>query len=256
MNVSKVARSYVENLEHDFQRLRYSMRKRGFSRFNEEQILGKYVRTLLPNENTKTLVDIGAGDGVRWSNTYWLLLRGWKGIGVEADGIERDFGVLSLDIDGNDYWVLKAILSQFRPKLVVTEINENIPPPLRFVVKFEPDFQLRHHFFGYSIATLADLCQEFDYGILELEYNNAFLAPRESVGVEFGSAESAYARGYRDRADRKEKFDSNHDMEVLHSLSPEKAIEFLHEFYGRERGNYYLAVDEESLAQVTRKEGQ
>jgi len=27
--------------------------------------------------------------------------------------IKKDFSVLSLDIDGNDYWVLRAILSHF-----------------------------------------------------------------------------------------------------------------------------------------------
>lgn len=286
MSVTKAARRYAENLEHEFQRLRYSMRKRGFSRFNEEQILSKYVRALLPNNDSndsKTVVDIGAGNGVRWSNTYSLFLSGWKGVGIEADsnkfaqllrayknlaqahacysraspdnivpllnsfGIQSNFGVLSIDIDGNDYWVLKSILSQFRPALIVTEINENIPPPLRFVVKFDSDFRLRHHFFGYSIATLEDLCQQHDYGILELEYNNVFIAPRESVGVEFMAAELAYVQGYRDRPDRKAMFASNLDMEALHSLNPEKAVEFLHGLYAKEHGKYYLAADKESL---------
>jgi len=150
---------------------------------------------------------------VRWSNTYSLFLSGWKGVGIEADsgkfarlvrayknlpqaqachstadrdnivpllkslGIERDLSVLSLDIDGNDYWVLKAILLEFRPALIITEINEKIPPPLRFLFKYAPNSQLRHHFFGYSIGVLEDLCEQHDYGILELEYNNAFISP-------------------------------------------------------------------------------
>jgi len=162
--------------------------------------------------------------------------------------IERDFGVLCLDIDGNDYWVLEAILSNFRPGLVVTEINENIPPPLRFVVKFDPDFQLRYHFYGCSIAALEDLCEKHDYGILGLEYNNAFLAPREIRAARFRDAELAYREGYLDRQDRKERFASNLDMEILHSLSPEEGMRFLHEFYAKDAGNYYLAPDRESLA--------
>src|SRR5439155_24061449 len=107
---------------------------------------------------------------------------------LEDFEIEQNFGVLCLDIDGNDYWVLDAVLSKFRPGLVVTEINENIPPPLRFVVKFDPDFQLRYHFYGYSIAALEDLCDKHDYGILRLEYNNAFLAPRELGETHFRDA--------------------------------------------------------------------
>ena len=90
---------------------------------------------------------------------------------------------------------------------------------------------------------LEDLCEQHDYGILELEYNNAFIAPRKLT-----DAESAYAQGYRDRPDRKERFASNLDMEILHSLSSEKGIEFLQDFYAKEHGKYYLAADRESLA--------
>jgi hypothetical protein len=232
------------------------------------------------------VVDIGAGNGVRWSNSYALLLAGWKALGVEADpqkfallskvygkfpaahasnslaspdnictllrnfDIEQDFGVLCVDIDGNDYWVLDAILTKFRPGLVVTEINENIPPPLRFVVKFHPDFQLRHHFYGYSIAALEDLCQQHNYGILELEYNNAFLAPRELEGAQFRDAASVYREGYLDRPERRQRFASNIDMEPLYSLSPGEGIQFLREFYASDEGNYYLAADRDSLEEL------
>jgi hypothetical protein len=105
---------------------------------------------------------------------------------------------------------------------------------------------LSYHFYGYSIAVLQDLCERHGYGILELEYNNAFLAPKES-GAQFRDAKSAYLEGYLDRPDRKERFASNHDMEVLHSLSPEEGIEFLHQFYTGEAGNYFLGVDEKAV---------
>jgi hypothetical protein len=164
--------------------------------------------------------------------------------------IERNFGVLCLDIDGNDFWVLDAILENFRPGLVVTEINENIPPPLRFVVKFDPEFQLRYHFYGYSIAALGDLCEKHRYGILKLEYNNAFLAPTEIGNGHFRSAASAYQEGYLYRENRKERFASNLDMEILHSLNPEEGMNYLAEFYAEEAGNYFLAADKESLLEV------
>ncbi|MGH9967901.1 MAG: hypothetical protein ACREBG_08750 [Pyrinomonadaceae bacterium] len=283
MSFTKAAQRYVEDLEHGLQRVRYSLRRQGFSHSSEERILGRYIAELLPKDHPKTVVDIGAGNGVRWSNTYSLFLNGWKGVGVEADsrkfarlerayknlpgahashctadpdnivpflrslGIEKNLSVLSLDIDGNDYWVLKAILKEYRPALIITEINEKIPPPLRFLFKYAPNSQLRHHFFGYSIAVLEDLCEELEYGILELEYNNAFIAPRELKGARFVKAETAYARGYSDRSDRKERFASNLDMEILHSLTPAQGIEFLRDFYSKESGKYYLAADKESL---------
>jgi hypothetical protein len=285
MNLTKAAQHYGSIIELALQKVKYSLRGR-FSYANEQSILAKYIEQLLPKDHPRTVVDIGAGNGVRWSNSYALLLAGWRTLGIEADpqkfallakvygkfpharaanslaapdniclllrdfGVERNFGVLCLDIDGNDYWVLDAILSTFRPGLVVTEINENIPPPLRFVVKFDPDFQLRYHFYGYSIAALEDLCDQHNYGILELEYNNAFLAPRESGAAQFRDAETAYREGYLERPERKERFASNLDMEVLHTLSPEDGIEFLRQFYASDVGNYYLAADRESLADV------
>jgi len=289
MNLAKAASYCVESLEYSLQRVRYSLRPQGFSHSSEERILSKHIEELLPQDAPKTVVDIGAGNGVRWSNTYSLFLQGWKGAGVEADerkfvqlqrayrnlpnaravhesadpdnivsllkslDIEQNFSVLSLDIDGNDYWVLKAILSEFRPTFVVTEINEKIPPPLRFLFKYEHNPQLRHHFFGYSISVLEDLCEEFGYGVLELEYNNAFIAPRELKAAKFLDTEKAYALGYRDRPDRKQRFASNHDMEALHSLSPTKGIAFLRDFYSKESGKYYLATNREMLAMQLEK---
>jgi hypothetical protein len=288
MSLTKAAQRYGSIIELELQKVKYSLRGR-FSHRNEQQILAKYIETLLPQDRPRTVVDIGAGNGVRWSNSYALLLRGWKALGLEADsqkysllsrayakfprahasnsrvdpdnvnsllqnfGIEKDFGVLCLDIDGNDYWVLDAILENFRPGLVVTEINENIPPPLRFVVKFDPDFRLRYHFYGYSIAALDDLCRRHDYGILQLEYNNAFLAPREIGAGRFRDAEAVYRAGYLERPDRRERFASNLDMEILHSLSADDGMRFLQEFYAEDAGNYYLTANEQCWDRSDRK---
>lgn len=289
MNLAKAAQRYGSIIELKLQRVKYSLRGR-FSHRNEQQILANYIETILPTDRPRTVVDVGAGNGVRWSNSYALLLAGWKALGIEADsqkysllsrvyarfprahasnsrvdpdnigslledfGIERNFGVLCLDIDGNDYWVLDSILSNFRPGLVVTEINENIPPPLRFVVKFDPDFQLRYHFYGYSIAALEDLCRRHDYGMLELEYNNAFLAPSEIGAGRLRDAATIYRAGYLDRPYRKTRFASNLDMEILHSLSPDEGMRFLREFYAEDAGNYYLTADDESLRESMAEE--
>ena len=272
-------------IELALQKVKYSLRGR-FSHADEQRILARLIEKLLTQDWPRTVVDIGAGNGVRWSNSYALLLSGWKALGIEADprkyallkkaygnfpdahasnaladpqnigtllsefGVERNFGVLCLDIDGNDYWVLDAILSEFRPGLVVTEINENIPPPFRFAVKFDPNFQLRYHFYGYSIAALEDLCRKHNYGILELEYNNAFLAPAELGAADFRPAEAVYQKGYLNRPERRQRFASNLDMEPVHSLSPEEGMRFLQNFYAADEQNYYLAADEEAFSDL------
>jgi len=278
MSIAKAAQQYLKKLEGRLQRARVAAGRARFSNFDEERILRRYVDELLPPGTNRTAVDIGAGDGVRGSNTYALFRKGWRGVGFEGSNrkvcklaaaykhfpsvsaancvvtpsnvvpllraydIEREFGVLSLDIDSYDYWVLEAVLSEFRPRIVVTEINEKIPPPVKFVVNYDPAFRMTHHFFGYSIASLAELAARHDYAILEVEYNNAFLVPRELPGVRPLDPAVAYRRGYLERPDRREKFRANANMEILHTLSPAEIVKFLDEFYARHRGAYELSA--------------
>jgi hypothetical protein len=282
MSITKAAQGYLKRLEHRLQRARVGAGRATFSNFGEERILRKYIAELLPAGTNRTAVDIGAGDGVRGSNTYALFREGWRGVGFEGSNrkvcklaaaykhypqvsaancvvtpanvcalltaydIEREFGVLSLDIDSYDYWVLDAVLSEFRPRVVVTEINEKIPPPVKFVVNYDPAFQMTHHFFGYSIQSLAELAARHAYAIIEVEYNNAFLAPRELEGVRPLDAATAYRRGYLERPDRREKFRANENMEILHTLSPAEAVNFLNEFYAQHRGKYELSAGDDA----------
>lgn len=278
--MAKKAQRYLNRLGLHLQRAKQRFRQSGFSNFDEELLLERFIAELLPADHSRTAVDIGAGDGMRGSNTYALFLAGWGGLGVEGDekrarrlarayknlegvvalhalatpanvvellkahNIPRELGVLSLDIDSYDYWVLDALLEAFRPRLVVTEINEKIPPPVKFVVGYDPDFRLQHHFFGYGIASLEDLCERHGYALIALEYNNAFLAPRELRGVRALDAGTAYRNGYLERPDRRERFPNNSDMEALHSLAPAEAVAFLNRFFERHKGKYELSVAE------------
>jgi hypothetical protein len=279
--MAKKAQRYFNRLGLHLERARQRLRQSGFSNFDEEQMLAGFVARFVHDEGHRIAVDIGAGDGIRGSNTYALFRRGWRGVGFEGDerrsrrlsrayknfeGVEArrslvtpanvvallrerdvpaDFGVLSLDIDSYDYWVLDAILRSFRPRVVITEINEKIPPPVRFIVRYDPDFRLQHHFFGYSIASLEELCARHSYALVALEYNNAFVVPRELLGDLLAlDASTAYRRGYLERPDRHERFPRNHDMESLHSMSPAQAVVFLKNFFARHEGKYDLSLAE------------
>ena len=260
---------------------RYQARMSGgrvFSNFGEQQIIEKYIAKL--SIDNETIVDIGAGDGMRRSNSYSLIANGWIGLGIESDprafakladayrhypnafacrfkadpenicallasyGVERDLGILSLDIDSYDFYVLDAVLTHFRPRLVVTEINEKTPPPIRFVADVDPDFVMKDHFFGYSITALAELLKKHDYALLELEYNNAFIAPAELSGASPVSVSAAYNAGYLDRSDRREKFRPNANMEILHSMTADQGVEFLNNFFSAFKGKYQIGIEE------------
>jgi hypothetical protein len=280
MSVKQTTEQYLYRLGSRLQEAKSRLRRGVFSNLDEERIIERLVGELLPAGATRTAVDLGAGDGIKGSNTYALFRSGWRGLGVEADprrarrlahayrglpdvtacharvtpanveglleshGVRAGFDLLSLDIDSYDYWVLDRLLERFRPRLVVTEINEKIPPPIRFVVRFDPDFRLQHHFFGYSIASLEDLCARRAYALVALEYNNAFLAPRELPGVRPLDFTEAYRHGYLERPDRRERFHRNLDMEALHTLTPAEGVDFIRDFFARHAGKYDLGLEE------------
>lgn len=278
MSISERAKRLIRHVGYQIHRGMLPYRQSGFSCFNEEQILHSYIAALLPAGCCRTAVDVGAGDGRTGSNTLALFKNGWQGLGIEFDSrkayklaklyqdlpevfscrlrvtpdnilpllaayeIEREFGVLSIDIDSYDYWVLDAILSHYRPYLVIAEINEKIPPPIKFRVNFDPAFQLREHFFGFSISCLEELRAARGYALLGLEYNNVFLAPAEIAGERALTPEAAYRQGYLERPDRKEKFARNQNMETLHSLSPEEGVQFIRRFFSQFAGKYELSI--------------
>ncbi|HKP37490.1 MAG TPA: hypothetical protein VJT71_11595 [Pyrinomonadaceae bacterium] len=254
------------------------LRRVGYSNFDEEKILAAYIEKFLPAKGRHTAVDLGAGDGVRHSNTHALYESGWRGLVVDSDsdrvsklarnyrGFEevfasrcrvtpsnvialleayetpKEFEVLSLDIDSYDYWVLDSLLNHFRPRIIVSEINEKIPPPIEFVVSYDPAFVLQHHFYGHSLASLEQLCIRHEYALIDLEYNNAFLAPRELRGARHVDAMTAYRHGYLERPDRLKKFPLNRDMELLHNMTPPDAVAYLDKFFARHKGKYQLSA--------------
>src|ERR1043165_8134905 len=73
----------LRDLQFWFRRLGARRSSSKFSNFNEQAIIDKYVAALAVTD--QTAVDIGAGDGIRSSNTYHLFAKGWHGPGIEAD---------------------------------------------------------------------------------------------------------------------------------------------------------------------------
>lgn len=77
-------------------------------------------------------------------------------------------GVLSIDVDGNDYWFLKALID-LSPTVISVEYNSTLGfEPI--TVPYDPDFD-RHKkhprgwYHGASLAALAKLCAEHSYGL-------------------------------------------------------------------------------------------
>jgi hypothetical protein len=87
--------------------------------------------------------------------------------------IPVDFDFLSIDIDGNDYHVWKAI-SRYKPKVVCIEFNPTIPTEIRFVQPSDPSVSQ-----GTSLLSLVELGTAKGYELVSVLPWNAFFVRSE-----------------------------------------------------------------------------
>ncbi len=87
---------------------------------------------------------------------------------LEKTAIPRDFDFLSIDIDGNDYHVWKA-MSRYAPKLVCIEFNPTIPTEVRFVQPADPLVNQ-----GAGLLPLVELGKSKGYELISVSQINAF----------------------------------------------------------------------------------
>jgi len=249
-----------------------------YSYLDEQSVIKENLKAL-GLEKCGYCVDIAASDGISMSNTYSLYQDGWTGLAVEfdpqkfaslatsyrvfssvnlakcmvtpnnvvslllANETPKEIAFLSLDIDGYDYFVLDQILAQYRPKLICTEINEKIPPPIKFTVKWDPSYVwAEDHFYGQSISQLYKLINKYKYSLVELHYNNAFLIPSELCSKTSLTPEEAYRLGYKEKVDRKEKFPWNANMEDVLNMQPEESLAFISSFFEKYKGKFDLSL--------------
>jgi hypothetical protein len=105
---------------------------------------------------------------------------------LRAAGVPEELDVLSIDIDGNDYWVWAAVKG-WRPRLVVIEYNAAHPPPARWVMREDPEHRWdRTSYFGASLASLVALGRKKGYTLVATDSTgvNAFFVRDDLVTPE------------------------------------------------------------------------
>ncbi len=224
-------------------------------------------------------VDIGAYDGISNSNTFPLLTQGWSGLAFEADRhrfvkmadlyrllpvdiaatfvtpdnvvnllkgfntpIEFDF--LSIDIDSYDYHVLEALLTEFHPTVIIAEVNEMIPPPLKFSMNFGEgcEMNLEKRFYGQSLAQLQMLCERFGYHIIHMHYMDVILVDKSYTEGEPESLESLYQSGFKDLPQPAYYKNYPFDIERVQSAEPEEALELIKNGFADFEGQFTLTL--------------
>ncbi len=123
---------------------------------------------------------------------------------ISSGGIDGEIGLLSVDIDGNDYWVWKAI-NVVQPVIVVAEYNSVFGKDRPLTVPYKPDFvrSVAHYsylYFGASLKALCMLAEEKGYSLVGCNAtgNNAYFVRKDRLGklkalsVEEGYVESRF----------------------------------------------------------------
>ena len=87
--------------------------------------------------------------------------------------IPRDFGLLSVDIDGNDWHVWQAV-ARYRPRLVFIEFNPSCSNRFYFVQDADPAVNQ-----GASLLAFIELAKFKGYELAATTYANAFFVLKE-----------------------------------------------------------------------------
>lgn len=135
----------------------------------------------------------------------WLTL---DTLGVITDFVcGRPLGILSIDVNGNDYWFLKALID-LKPAIIVAEYNSSFGRR-SVTVPYDPDFDrtkkspewpwydgFTHFYFGASLGALTYLANRHDYSLIEVGRKgvNAFFVRNDLLGEDDVplSADQAY----------------------------------------------------------------
>ena len=198
---------------------------RVFSQWGEDGII-QYLISRIPIPN-RVFIEFGV-ENYRESNTRFLLVNNnWSGLVMDGDaknikqiramplywrhdlnakcafitaeninslihdaGIYGDIGLLSIDIDGNDYWVWKAISEEtISPRIIIVEYNSVFGKECAVTIPYTEDFiRTKAHFsnlyFGASLNAFCLLAEGKGYKFVGSNStgNNAFFVRSDVIG--------------------------------------------------------------------------
>ena len=168
----------------------------GFSQSDEDGITLEILQRIGVKDGF--FVEFGVGDGLE-NNTTILLAAGWKGawfggeelafslknssklafskVWVRRNNIVDmyissfgDADVVSLDLDGNDIYLVEELLSNdIKPKLFIVEYNGKFPPSIDFKIDYDNDYVYTHtsnDYFGASLASFNKLFVSHGYTLV------------------------------------------------------------------------------------------
>ncbi len=220
------------------------------SQSDESEIIGRLVRRYaIP----KTFVEFGFG---AWEFNCAHLIDDWQGLLVDGDSenvllarkvlpasitckhlwldldsldvIEayastRDIGILSIDVDGNDYWFLQKLID-IKPAVVICEYNSSFGTRAISVPYAQNFRRFEKHrsglYFGASLSALKNLCDRKGYRLVETSKSgvNAFFVREDLVLPETPRVELADVfreKKFRDGSSQLQQWSVIRDLEYV-----------------------------------------
>jgi len=204
---------------------------RAFSQNGEDGALAEILRRV--GAPSQYFVEFGVESGREGNCVYLADVAGWRGLFMEAGdamyrllarkyaaeervhtiqarvtahNVEQLFAqadvpdapdVVSIDVDGQDYWIWEAI-ERYRPRVVVIEYNSALDPSRNLVQPDRPndawdgtDYQ------GASLGALRSLAERKGYRLVHTELSavNAFFVRADLVGQAFPRPDEVVVRG-------------------------------------------------------------
>ena len=197
---------------------------KAFSQFGDDGIIQYLINTL--SISNKTFVEFGV-ENYEEANTRFLLMHNnWRGLVIDANQAhinhitsrhdywmydltavcsfitkenineilaQHDFsgqiGILSIDIDGNDYWIWKEI-NVINPEIVIVEYNSVFGAERAITIPYASDFSrsaahYSHLYAGCSLAALAHLATQKGYSLAGSNKagNNAYFVRNDKLQI-------------------------------------------------------------------------
>jgi len=222
-------RRYLESLRNERRKFNSAMLSgygyKIFSQTDEDGIIAEIFRRI--GHTNKRFVEFGVGDGLE-NNTAALLFDGWSGLWIESskeyckkinEGMRdlidagrlnlinahitrnninkiiasffdtKEIDLLSIDIDGNDAYVLNAI-SAVEPRVVIVEYNAKFGPFVNYCMKYNENYVWKKtDGFGASLKYYENLMAEKGYYLVgcNLAGTNAFFVRADLVDDRFAA---------------------------------------------------------------------
>lgn len=157
---------------------------------------------------------------------------------------QKEITFIDIDIDGYDYYVLESILNYKKPYAFMAEINEKIPCPIKFTVKYDENYSWDgSHFYGMSISQIYLLTKKYGYDIVDLVGNNIFCIRNDKNYTSKSLSDiDAFNIGYKNPRlnNQLSVFSYNSNVDNWLSINTEEALQSINSYFNKYSGKYII----------------